>query len=189
MLGKIVWFPTTEETLHYNPAVSPTLYAVAHISSLSSALDLFITEIIIQLRCTHTNLYERWRHEGWRGFEGCGLSGEESLHRNSDSGWYLMLKTWSSMWLVGWQDKTGHISCYGAIFRSALTSALMTGSPVQATAGMISLLRLASCGKSGLLVFTCCSIKGLMRVDEQLVALKGHCGLTLYSLKACKINH
>lgn len=69
--GKIMWFPTADETLHYNPVPTgitpgPTLYAVARISSLRSAFDLFITEEMIQLLCTHTNLHGRWRCDDWR---------------------------------------------------------------------------------------------------------------------------
>ena len=69
--GKILWFPTAEETLHYNPVPTgitpgPTLYAVAHISNMRSAFDLLITEEIIQLLCTNTNLHGRQRCEDWR---------------------------------------------------------------------------------------------------------------------------
>ena len=43
--GKIMWFPTAEETLRHNPVSTgftpgPTLYAVAHISNMRSAFDL-----------------------------------------------------------------------------------------------------------------------------------------------------
>lgn len=69
--GKIMWLPTAEETLRYNPVPTgitpgPTLYAIARISSLRSAFDLFLTEEIIQLLCTHTNLHGRRRCEDWR---------------------------------------------------------------------------------------------------------------------------
>ena len=69
--GKIMWFPTAEETLHHNPVSTgftpgPTLYAVAHISNLRSAFDHFITEEIIQLLCTNTNLHGRRRCEDWK---------------------------------------------------------------------------------------------------------------------------
>ncbi|KAL3997113.1 hypothetical protein ACER0C_009769 [Sarotherodon galilaeus] len=62
--GNIEWFPTAEETMRYNPVPTsitpgPTLYAVARISTLRSAFDLFVTEEIIQLLCTHTNLHGR----------------------------------------------------------------------------------------------------------------------------------
>ena len=68
--GKIMWFPTAEETLHYNPVSTgitpgPTLYAVVYTSNLRSAFDLFITEETIQLLCTHANLHGRQRCEDW----------------------------------------------------------------------------------------------------------------------------
>ena len=54
--GKMMWFPTAEETLHYNPVLTgitpgPTLYAVARIRNFRSTFDLFITEDTIQLPC------------------------------------------------------------------------------------------------------------------------------------------
>lgn len=69
--GKIEWFPTAAETMRYFPVPTgitpgPTLYAVARISTLRSAFDLFVTEEIIQLLCTHTNLHGRRKYEDWR---------------------------------------------------------------------------------------------------------------------------
>lgn len=69
--GKMTWFPTSNETLRYNPVptgttTGPTIYVVAHINDLRSAFDLFITDEIIQLLCTHTNMHGRQRCEDWR---------------------------------------------------------------------------------------------------------------------------
>lgn len=67
---KIVWFSTAKETLSYNPVPTgttpgPTQYAAAHISSLKSAFDLFITGEMVELLCKHTNLHGKQKCEKW----------------------------------------------------------------------------------------------------------------------------
>lgn len=69
--GNIMWFPTPEETLNYYPVPTgiipgPTRYTISRISNLKSAFDLFITEEIIQLLCTYTNLNGSRRSKNWK---------------------------------------------------------------------------------------------------------------------------
>ena len=63
-MGKLYGFPPLRR-LCATPTQGPTLHAVARINSLRSAFDLFITQEMVQLLRTHTNLHGRRRFEEW----------------------------------------------------------------------------------------------------------------------------
>lgn len=70
-----MWFPTAEETLNYSPVPTditpgPTLYAAAHISSLSFAFDIFITEDITSLGCFRDDKLAVF-HILWKKWDAC----------------------------------------------------------------------------------------------------------------------
>ncbi|XP_070778216.1 piggyBac transposable element-derived protein 4-like [Enoplosus armatus] len=184
--GRIMWFPTAKETLHYNPVPTgitpgPTLYAVARISSLRSAFDLFITEEIIHLLCTHTNLHGRRRCEDWRDVD--------EVEMRTYIGILILAGVYRSRHEATrgmWGDKTGR-----AIFRATM--------PLYRYAQISSNIRfddrLTRPGRfrdDKLAAFRILWEKWVARlpllfnpgvdvcVDEQLVAFKGRCGFRQY---------
>uniref|UniRef100_A0A3B4HAA9 PiggyBac transposable element-derived protein domain-containing protein n=1 Tax=Pundamilia nyererei TaxID=303518 RepID=A0A3B4HAA9_9CICH len=184
--GNIEWFPTAEETMHYNPVPTsitpgPTLYAVARISTLRSAFDLFVTEEIIQLLCTHTNLYGRRKCENWRDVDDVemrayiGILILAGVYRPRD-------ETTRGLWA----DKTGR-----AIFRA--TMPLYRYSQISANVRFDDkLIRPGRFRSDKLAAFRVLWEKWVARlpllfnpgvdvcVDEQLVAFKGRCGFRQY---------
>uniref|UniRef100_A0A3P8SVH4 PiggyBac transposable element-derived protein domain-containing protein n=1 Tax=Amphiprion percula TaxID=161767 RepID=A0A3P8SVH4_AMPPE len=184
--GKILWFPTNKETQHFNPVPTvitpgPTLYAVARISNLRSAFDLFITEEMIQLLCTHTNLHGRRRCEDWRDVD--------EVEMRAYIGILILAGVYHSRHEATcgmWNDKTGR-----AIFRA--TMPLYRYTQISSNIRFDDkLTRLGRFRDDKLAAFRVLWEKWFARlpllfnpgvdvcVDEQLVGFKGRCGFRQY---------
>ncbi|XP_019220611.1 piggyBac transposable element-derived protein 3 [Oreochromis niloticus] len=187
--GNIEWFPTAEETMRYNPVPTgitpgPTLYAVARISTLRSAFDLFVTEEILQLLCTHTNLHGRRKCEDWRDVD--------DVEMRAYIGILILAGVYRSRREASrglWADKTGR-----AIFRA--TMPLYRYAQISANIRFENKLTLPGRFRNDkLAAFRVLWEKWVARlhllfnpgvdvcVDEQLVGFKGRCGFRQYMPK------
>ncbi|XP_005947474.1 piggyBac transposable element-derived protein 4 [Haplochromis burtoni] len=187
--GNIEWFPTAEETMRYNPVPTgitpgPTLYAVTRISTLRSAFDLFVTEEIIQLLCTHTNLHGRRKCENWRDVD--------DVEMRAYIGLLILAGVYRSRHEASrglWADKTGR-----AIFRATMPH--YRYAQISANIRFDDKLARPRCFRNDkLAAFRVLWEKWVARlpllfnpgvdvcVDEQMVGFKGRCGFRQYMPK------